>query len=248
MRYSGISAVAFSAISLGLASPAAAQEWTYNVSPYLWASGLSGDLGTLPGVPSQDVDLSFKDVLENLDFAAFLVAAARNGDWVYRFDGMIVQSSDNQSVNAPNVDSFKLTSRSSSVALTVGHVVSRSDTHLVDVYAGGRAWWVETDFKIKGSGQTVNEDSSESWIDPLIGVDSTFQLSDKWSLFGAAEIGGFQVGSDLTWGLLGGARYAVSDTIGITFGYRYMYVDYEKGGFVYETTQKGPVIGASFKF
>lgn len=248
MRYSGISAAVFAAISLGVALPASAQEWTYNISPYLWASGLSGDLGTLPGVPSQDVDLSFKDVLENLDYAVFLVAYARNGDWVYGFDGMVVQSSDNQSVNTSNVDSYKLTSRSSSVALTVGHVISRSDTHLVDVYAGGRAWWVETDFKIKGSGQTVNADSNESWIDPLIGVGSTLQLSEKWGLFGTAEIGGFQVGSDLTWGLLGGARYAVTDTIGITFAYRHMYVDYRKGGFVYEATQTGPVIGASFKF
>ena len=56
---------------LGLASPAVAQagDWQYELTPYLFAAGMKGDVqsGTLPKVTT---DVSFSDILDVLDFGA----------------------------------------------------------------------------------------------------------------------------------------------------------------------------------
>ena len=49
----------------------APESRTFHVTPYLWASGLNGEVGVLDR--TVDVDLGFADIVENLDGAAMLV-------------------------------------------------------------------------------------------------------------------------------------------------------------------------------
>jgi len=48
--------------------------------------------------------------------------------------------------------------------------------------------------------------------------------------------------------VLAGARYEFSDLWGVSFGWRHLEVDYDKDGIVFDVTQTGPVIGATFRF
>ncbi len=51
-----------------LATPQAAlseNAWSFKVLPYIWMSGLTGDVASLPGTPPASIDVSFIDVLEN---------------------------------------------------------------------------------------------------------------------------------------------------------------------------------------
>jgi len=73
-------------------------------------------------------------------------------------------------------------------------------------------------------------------------------LSDKWSLTGYGDIGGFGVGSDFTYDLYAAANYNFNPNISMVLGYRYLSVDYDDNGFLYDISQNGPVIGAQFRF
>lgn len=53
----------------------------YRITPFFWAAGLNGEIGTRRNLPSVDVDVRFKDILRNLDFAAMLAGEYRNGRW-----------------------------------------------------------------------------------------------------------------------------------------------------------------------
>ncbi|MGV6827220.1 MAG: hypothetical protein ACWA5Q_09600, partial [bacterium] len=54
-------------------------EWKFELTPYLWAAGMSGSTG--PKGFATDVDMSFSDIWERLDGAFILALHARKGRW-----------------------------------------------------------------------------------------------------------------------------------------------------------------------
>jgi hypothetical protein len=82
----GILVVADSAAAADVYSPVAPethqlvteQGWTFSVAPYFWAAGLSGEVGQF-GLPPVDVDASFGDIVDHLDFGAMAIGEARYG-------------------------------------------------------------------------------------------------------------------------------------------------------------------------
>jgi opacity protein-like surface antigen len=46
----------------------------------------------------------------------------------------------------------------------------------------------------------------------------------------------------------GGAGYQLSSSWSAFAGYRYLSVDYNKDGFVYDIDQHGPMLGAIYRF
>ena len=230
----------------------AQSAWEFSVTPYGWLAGLDGDLGTIPGFPSQEVSLSFGDILDDLDYGVFLFSSARNGPWVFFLDGSAVQTTSTERIGGPVVDSVEIQSRTSNLAFAAGRTIATSDIHNIDAYAGVRAWWLDNEFKVQtqpGTGLgTVRRSSDASWVDPLIGIAGQYVASDRWMLFGNAEIGGFGLGADLEWSLTAGATYSVNDRFGLTFGWRYLAVDYDDDGIVFDVNQSGPLIGATFRF
>jgi opacity protein-like surface antigen len=67
-----------------------------------------------------------------------------------------------------------------------------------------------------------------------------------WWAYG--DIGGFSAGSDFTWQVALGAAYDFSKTISGKFGYRYLSVDYDKGGFLYDMKTQGVYLGLGIRF
>lgn len=233
-------------------SAEAQSQWEFNVTPYGWLAGLDGDLGTLPGVPSEEVSLSFGDILDDLDYGLFLFSSARNGPWVIFLDASAVQTTATEDIGGPIVDNIEIVSRTSNLALALGYSVARTNQYNIDVYGGARAWWLDNEITVKPQSATglgkYKASSDASWIDPLIGVAGQYVASDSWTLFGGAEVGGFGVGADLEWSVMAGATYAFTETFGVSFGWRHLAVDYEQDGIVFDVSQSGPLIGATFKF
>ena len=58
----------------------------------MWAPGLGGEVGI--GNAVTDIDISFGDILEDLEIAAMLQFEARKGRWGFLFDGFWLQLSD----------------------------------------------------------------------------------------------------------------------------------------------------------
>lgn len=55
-------------------------------------------------------------------------------------------------------------------------------------------------------------------------------------------------GSDFMWDLSINLGYQWTDTLSTTTGYRYLDVDCEEDGFLYDVAQDGPILGLSWRF
>jgi hypothetical protein len=77
-------------------------------------------------------------------------------------------------------------------------------------------------------------------------------LSERVTLVVRGDAGGFGVGSELTWNLIGNVQYHLSRTVSLGMGYRAFSIDYEKGSgndrFRYDVLMHGPALGAAFHF
>ena len=241
------------ALTVCIATDAAAQsDWEFNITPYAWMSGIDGDLGTVPGLPSQEVSLSFGDILNDLDYGLFLFASARKGPWVLYFDASDVKTTSKEAIGGPAVESLKVESRTSNIAIAAGRTIAETDRYNVDAYFGARAWWLDNKFSVEtqpGTGLgTIKRSSDASWADPIVGLAGRYELNEKWTLYANGDIGGFGAGADLEWSLQGGATWMANETFGVTGAWRVLSVDYDQGGIVYDVTQSGPLLGVTFKF
>ncbi|WP_138465699.1 hypothetical protein [Poseidonocella sp. HB161398] len=241
------SACAALLVQLPGAMPAAG-DWEFTVTPYVWMSGIDGDLGTIPGFPAQPVDLSFGDIWEDLDYGLFLFASARNGPWVFYLDSSAVKTTSKETVNGPTVQSVEIESRTANLALAAGRTVAAAPGYNLDVYGGFRYWSLENDYKVRTAAATYRKDTDDDWTDLIIGIAGRYALGGKWTAFGSADIGGFGAGADLEWTVTAGVNWAFSELAALSAGWRHLYIDYEEGGTVYDVTQSGPILGLTFKF
>jgi hypothetical protein len=90
--------------------------------------------------------------------------------------------------------------------------------------------------------------ADKDWLDPFIGVRAQWNLSEKWYLAGQSDIGGFSVGSDLSWSVQGTVGYAFTPSVSLEAGYRYLDTDYSSGNFTYDVAQAGALIGLNIRF
>jgi opacity protein-like surface antigen len=73
-------------------------------------------------------------------------------------------------------------------------------------------------------------------------------LNEKFYLAGFGLVGGFGVGSDIMWDVMGGLGYNFTDSISVFGGYRALRDDYSNDGFVNDITQSGPIFSGTFSF
>ena len=102
-------------------------------------------------------------------------------------------------------------------------------TLAVALLAGAR--WVDMGASLRYRGEIANPDADagKSWIDPLVGIHVFAPLSDRWWFGLHGDVGGFGVGSELTWQAYGDIGFQASDLVSIVLGYRALDMDYEDG-------------------
>ena len=247
--------------ALGTASAAYAEEapasegWRFSVSPYLWAAGLSGEAGTLRPLPPAEVDLSFSDILDDLRFAGMVAGSARKGRFGLAADIQYVETRSDGDLR-PFYGSTRVTSKSFLTTLTGEYAaIDRPDAALL-VGAGLRIWSVDTDLKLSQGGPTLGGGArpdrrvkdDDTWVDPVLTLRGEADLSERWFVAGWTAVGGFGVGSDFMADLFGSVGYRISDRTSVSVGYRWMTVDRDEDGFLYDVDQQGPMAGMTFRF
>jgi hypothetical protein len=104
----------------------------------------------------------------------------------------------------------------------------------------------------QGDGRNFSRSQTETWYDPIIVTRLTTDIKKKWELQFRGDIGGFGIGSDLTWQMQGYVGYRFSKLFLLTAGYRVLYTDFERGespeAFVFDMHQFGPVLKFGFNF
>jgi opacity protein-like surface antigen len=254
------------ALTLMAAMPIAAQAaagtepdaWQFELTPYLLGAGLNGTTGI--GPVTSKVDMSFSDLLENLDSGFMALFEARKGSWLYGVEGIYfkLKNEGAKSWDGPlgntSTGSLEATVTEQLYQLSAGYRVLDERTK-VDVLGAARYTQLDTKLNlVVTTGSPLLPDGSrsisgtESWWDPVIGVRVLVPLAEAWTLVGYADIGGFGVGSDLTYQLLAGVNWQFSKSVAAKAGYRYLYQDYENDGFVWDMTASGFYLGAGFRF
>ena len=232
--------------------------WTFEFTPYLWSAGMSGEVGA-GALPTMNVDMSFSDILDNLDAGLMGAFEARNGRWGLLFDAIYMKLAHSATASRTGPGPIGSTATASAelemtqtvFAAAVAYRAIEGRTPL-DVIGGARYAKLTVDAQIDGSfyAQTgsVAASAEKSWVDPYIGVRVQHPIAERWTLVGYADVGGFGIGSDFTWQALAGVDYEFSKSIAGKFGYRYLYVDYDKDGFRYDMGNSGLYLGAGIRF
>lgn len=231
--------------------PALVQDVEIRLTPFFWASGLSGTVGARRNLPTVDIDVSFTDILRNLDFAAMVAGEYRNGRWGILADLTYVAVSLDRSGDVvprtPGFASASLTSKTFTATATGFYRFYDSGGFTADLVAGGRVWSVSTDLDLNVAGVlALSAGSTHSWIDPVAGVRVHAALGNGFGLSAYGDIGAGS--SRLTWELRGTVDYAFNANWAASIGYRHLAVDYRRGGFVYDTSFRGPIAGVSYRF
>ncbi|MEP9352860.1 hypothetical protein ABLE93_04580 [Xanthobacter sp. KR7-65] len=223
---------------------------TFSATIYLWASALHGTSATLPPLPPAEIDLSFGDVLKDLNGAVMGAGEMRVGRWGFLADLMFTQVTPSGTLPGPCAAGFEVRSRSLTLQGDVLYRLYESDALDIDAGAGLRVWHLNTrltvDPGLLPSGLAYSQ--TESWVDPVIAGRVLAQLGGPWSLTVVGDIGGFDVGSKLTWQAIATVNYQWSENLALRAGYRALSVDYENGNFLYDVRMQGPVLGATYRF
>ncbi|MGQ0565633.1 MAG: hypothetical protein ACT4OK_11255 [Gemmobacter sp.] len=226
--------------------PAAAQDdrWQGQITPYVWASGVGGDITPFAGAPTISFDKSFSDVLEDSDGAFFLSGFARKGRFVLQGD--FSSSSSSKSGLVPPGVSADGGVEQQSLTLLAGYRAVAEDGLTLDVLGGARFWHISG--SVQALGGAVQRSKDLDFVDPVIALRANVTLAPRWSAILYADVGGFGVGSDQTSQLLAVANYQVSDRFYVSGGLRRLHVDYRDAGTRLDVTMAGPILGLTWRF
>lgn len=228
-------------------NPGPEEPWQWSFTPYLWAAGIKGD-NRIGSLPTASIDQSFGDVLDNLDFSFMGAVEVRRGKWMLWLDTIYLSLSQDGALQGPNYSKANLDVEQTMVSMSAGYRVWEGPL-LLDALGGARYTRVRTDLTLApGLLPQLNASHRGQWWDPLVGLRAQLPLGQGWSLVGYSDIGGFDLGSRLTWQFLVGINYQFSQHLVARVGYRYLYTDYDHDDYLYDMTISGPYLGLGIVF
>jgi hypothetical protein len=221
--------------------------WTFAVAPYFWAAGLSGDTAQF-GLPTVEIDASFSDILENLDFAAMAIGEARYDR--YSIFGDIIYTKLSAGAHTPRgilADDVDVSAETFAGLLGAGYSVLEGSSGTLDVVGGVRVWSVDTEISFNGGildGRSASDGAT--WVDGLVGIRGNYYFTPEiyltgWGLVGAG-------GADVDWDVAAALGYRFNDRFSMVAGYRALGVDYSDDGFLFDVVQQGPILGLVVRF
>jgi hypothetical protein len=197
---------------------------------------MSGDVGVGPA--NAEVDFGFDKVLDNLEFAMMGRVGVGYDRWALTTDVVFMGLGASRNGVTVDMDQWM-------VEPTLSYRVSKYFEPLVGArYNNLRG-------EIRGP---LSRDplGTQDWWDPIVGANLTLPLGMKFSLNVRGDIGGFGVGSDLTWQAFPYLSWRFTKWGSLQAGYRWMEVDYETGGggsqFKYDMLIQGPQLGLTLHF
>ena len=227
--------------------PTSDDKWHFVFSPYLWLAGLHGETGG-PNRTVQ-VDESFGDIFHSLKFAFMGVFEAHKNKWAIQTDVEFVSLEDDRATPGPLFSSANAKIKTFVFTPEAGYKIydDPDKGSFVQVLGGARIWHISTDLTLNaGVLPAVQIKESRTWVDGVVGLRGKAALTEKVFFLGRFDVGGGR--SKFTYQLFGGLGYNITEKIALVAGYRALDVNYDRNNFLYDTNQRGPIIGAGFRF
>jgi hypothetical protein len=230
--------------------PWAESLWSARLTAYLWAASLSGDVG-VRGLPPADVDVDFNEIFDRIDWfpPPVMLAGEVRYDRV-AFIGDFIYLGVDADGASPGPLPLTADAEMKTMILTFGgsYRVVQDSPITLDLLAGARLWMLDTNLTLTGPLAVRQGGQSEAWIDPIVGVAGQLQLGGGFALKAEGDVGGFGVGADLDWQVLGVIQYQLDESITLEAGYRYLAVDFDDNELLFDVAMHGPIIGGSIRF
>jgi hypothetical protein len=239
------------------AADTADDHWQFELTPYLFASGLYGTTG-VQGVEA-DVEMGFDDILEQLEMGLMGTVEMRRGRWGLLFDGLYFELGGERASSwqgplgvGSAIGELDVTTTMQMYQFGAGYRFGERVTF--DLIGAARYTQLDTDLNLvvttggllPGGTRTLSAD--ESWWDPVVGARVLIPFAQHWAVVLYGDIGGFGIGSDFTYQAIVGVNWQFSQHFAAKAGYRYLYQDFEDGGFVWDMAAHGPYLGLGIRF
>jgi hypothetical protein len=249
------------ALPVTASAASGSDQWEYDATIYLWGSGI--DASTQTG---GDIDMSFSDIVKDLDMAFMGSFGAHKGKWSLLADAiyMDISQSDGGSETIPILDGAvnitktvdtDITMKSWITTFGAGYNVVDNEKATLDLIGGARYLWLDVgiklDLSIKGSEGLLNtsrkkkvSESDHVW-DGIVGVKGQIKLNDKWFLPYYADVG--TGGSQSTWQAMAGVGYNFKWG-DVLLAYRHLEYNFDSDFMLDDLSMSGPALGARFRF
>lgn len=228
--------------------PAAPPGWNFTLSPYVWFSGLSGKVSAPSG--SASVSADFGDIFSSMKFSAMALFEARRDRFSLVVDTLYLNLQQGVPVQGHGLFSGGSVRTQSAELSAIGlYTLFEQPAGRIEIGGGLRGWWFNTDLRLDaGLLPGRSGESTTSWVDPVISTRGLLRLNDQVGLTAYADVGGFGVGSQLTWQVFATLDWRVTPRLTASAGVRWMHIEYDKGRSTINLDMTGPIVGASFRF
>ena len=239
------------------------KRFNFSINPYIWFMAVGGTVGYYQG-EKYAFNKSFSDAVKYLKMAAAAAGKFKYDrvSFLYDISYVNLKGFGTEVPQGRGIVSSNWTVKQTLYDLFLSYLFpSKNKSTMVDIYVGTRIWAVETEATIiindtittKGGTTIVpttytNPAYSNTWVDPVIGVNSEFRLGKQWFAYAKGDIGGFSVNSQMTWQLTAGAAYLISPNWPVSLGFKYVGVNYDKDARNWTVNDYGPALSIGYRY
>jgi hypothetical protein len=252
MAYSGVKGLwALALVGLGSVAWGAEGDWKNTAVIYGMGAAIDGDaqIGELK-VP---VDVSISELFDALEFGAMAAYRGENGTWSVTIDATYMALGGTSKSDRGLVKG-DLSVDQATLMATLGRRWTEHLEALVSLAYFDLSNGLKLTLKNPLNGEVTRRSASRdaSWVDPLVGLQYNVPISNAWRFNLRGDVGGFGIGSDLSYQILANVRWQAGDTFGVIMGYRVIGFDYEDGHGQhyqhYDLVEQGPLVGVTISF
>ena len=241
------------------------KRFNFSINPYIWFMAVGGTVGYFEGEKFA-FNKSFSDAVKYLKMAAAAAGKFKYDrvSFVYDISYVNLKGFGTEiPENTRGITNSNWTVKQTLYDLFISYLFpSKNKSTMIDVYVGTRIWALNTEATIMVN-DTVTKGTDgltevvqkqymtgfdNTWVDPVIGVNSEFRLGKQWFAYAKGDIGGFSVNSQMTWQLTAGAAYLISPNWPVSLGFKYVGVNYDKNAINWTVNDYGPALSIGYRY
>jgi hypothetical protein len=235
--------------------PKIADQWRFEVSPYLWAPGIRATLELDNGL-AKSADFNSNNVLSNLKTGGMVSAEAHHGKWGVMGDLVSATLQHTAAIPVTTPDGRatlgdKVTLQQTVLTGLATYTISNTKDAYIDALLGVRAIYATAtvNLDVNGTPYKASVSKTVSTVDPIVGAKGRYRIADStWYIPFYGDIGSGGGTTNLTWQAALGFGKTFNSLIDASLTYRALYYDMKAGGVMQKTTMFGPQIAVTFKF
>jgi len=241
--------------------PKISNEWSFELTPYLWLPSISSTLNYKDQYINT-ADLSMNNVISNLKSGAMIAGEVHYGNWGMMADMVTatLQKTSNTPVTPAPGQTYtvanKATLQETILTGAATYNLLNNQNANVDGLLGFR--WIgmtaTLNLAVNGTSMALSDSKAMRTVDPIVGFKGRYRIANStWYVPFYGDIGSGGGTTNLTWQAMAGIGKTIEKWIDVSLIYRGLYYDMSSSkingqGLLQKTTFQGPQLSATFRF